>query len=125
MKVTGWTWYDNPDYKDMAPVGGPFPFEDCWCEVKEIIAEEIRKHGYKFTGDYHQNGDFGAPIIDNEWLFMTSQRAWGHMMVRAYPEEIDNSDGYGYVKWAWIPPDGEKMVVPNDGIVDLLEGLDD
>ena len=37
------------------------------------------------------------------------------MMVLAYPDEIDDSDGYGYVKWAWIPPEGEDMEVPNIG----------
>lgn len=110
MKVTGWTWYENPDYADMNPIGGPFPFEHCMEEVKEVIATELRNKGYKFTGDYHQNGDFGAPIIDNKWIFMTSQRSWGHMMVRAYPDEIYNDDGLGYCKWAWSAP--EDMVLP-------------
>ena len=110
MKVTGWTWYENPDYKDMSPIGGPFPFENRWDDVKDLIIKEIREHGYKFTGDYHQNGDFGAPIIDNEWIYMVSQRSWGHMMVRAYPDKIDNSDGYGYCDWAWTAP--EEMILP-------------
>lgn len=112
MKVTGWTWYENPDYKDMAPVGGPFPFEDRWGEVRDLVAKEIRDRGYRFTGDYHQNGDFGAPIIDGEWLFMVSQRSWGHMMVRAYPEEHDPSDSLAYCKWAWTAP-GD-MVLPRE-----------
>lgn len=114
MKVTGWTWWENPDYKDLSLIGSSPPFEDRWDEAKELIAKEIRDRGYKFTGGYHQNGDFGAPIIDNEWLFMASQRAWGHMMVRAYPDEIDDSDGYGYCKWAWIVPEGEEMITPKE-----------
>ena len=118
MKITGWTWYDNPEYKDMSPVGGPFPFENNWGDIKEMIAKEMRSKGYKFTGDYHQNGDFGAPVFNNEWKFEVSQRVWGHIMVMAYPDEIDNSDGYGYCKWAWMVPDGETMIVPKEGDYD-------
>lgn len=113
MKITGWTWYDNPEYEEM------FPLEkrrecDCWDEIKNVeklIANELRKCGYKFTGSYHQDGDYGAPIIDDKWVYQCSCRTWGHIMVMAYPEEIDNSDGYGYTLWAWIPP--SEMIVPN------------
>lgn len=110
MQITGWTWYENPEYKDMTAPGGPFSFEDIREKVRDLIVQEIRKRGYKFTGDYHQNGDFGAPIIDDKWLYMTSQRSWGHMMVLAYPDKIDNSDGLGYCEWAWSAP--EYMVLP-------------
>ena len=65
-------------------------------EVEKIIAEEIRKCGYKFTGSYHQDGDYGVPIIDDTWLYQCTCREWGGIIADAYPDEIDNSDGYGY-----------------------------
>lgn len=106
MKVTGWTWWENPEYEDLP--------NELYDEAKTCVAKELLEHGYKFTGDYHQNGDYGVPIIDNKYLFMTSMRVWGHMMVRAYPDEIDDSDGYGYTEWAWMVPDGQDMVLPEE-----------
>lgn len=112
MKITGWTWYDNPEYKDMFPPGEQRLLPHSYDYIKQLIASELREHGYKFSGQYHQYGDFGAPIIDNEWIFQVSQRSWGHIMVLAYPDEIDNADGYGYCEWAWMAP--MDMVLPNE-----------
>lgn len=111
MKVTGWTWWDNPEYEDMFPIG---PDRDCdkFEEVGALVVSEMRSNGYKFSGTYHQGGDFGVPIIDGKWLYQCSCRSWGHIMAMAYPDEIDDRDGYGYVKWAWMNPDGQKSVVP-------------
>lgn len=112
MKVTGWTWWDNPEYKEMFPIGDAVHSWDDVNMVEMLVAEELRKHGYKFTGSYHQEGNYGVPIIDDTWLYQCSCRTWGNIMVMAYPEEIDNSDGYGYTLWAWLPP--ESQIVPND-----------
>ena len=109
MKITGWTNWDDPNYAEYAA--------GSMAEVEardDILIKEIREHGYKFTGDYHQNGDYGVPIIDDTWIYRASQRSWGHIMAFAYPDEIDNSDGMGYVAWAWSVPEGQKMVVPNE-----------
>lgn len=110
MKITGWTWWDNPEYKEMFPIGER-PSLDEINKVERLIADELCAHGYKFTGSYHQEGDFGVPIIDDTWLYQCSCRTWGHIMAMAYPDEIDNSDGYGYTLWAWLPP--EEIIVPN------------
>ena len=111
MKVTGWTWWDNPEYKDMFPIGDNTDWDKI-DHVEKLVAAEMRANGYKFTGTYHQNGDFGVPIIDDKWLYQCSCRTWGYIMVMAYPEEIDDKDGYGYVQWAWSNPEGQKSVVP-------------
>lgn len=112
MKITGWTWYENPDYKEMFPIGETSTFADEF-KVRKLIAEELRKCGYKFTGGYHQNGDFGAPIIDDVWIYQCSCRTWGGIMVMAYPEESDDTDGMGYVEWAWdSQKTHEKSVLP-------------
>lgn len=110
MKITGWTWYGNPDYKEMFPIEEQATSWDEIQKVETMIANELRSKGYKFTGSYHQGGDYGAPVIDDTWVFQCSCRTWGGIMAMAYPDEIDNSDGYGYTVWAWLPP--EEMIVP-------------
>lgn len=116
MKIVGWTEWDNPKYKEIFPIGSKCTEAEIE-DVRKVIAEELKTNGYKFTGDYHQNGDFGVPVFDNGEVFQCSQRMWGDIMAQAYPEEIDNSDGYGYIEWAWFPP--EPMVVP-DGDGELI-----
>ena len=116
MKIIGWTDWDNPKYEEMFPIGGKHTWQE-ESDVERIIAEELRSKGYKFTGDYHQNGDYGAPVFDNCKIYKGSQRDWGGIMADAYPDEIDNSDGYGYCKWAWIPPVDEEMVVPDKDLL--------
>ena len=117
MKIIGWTDWDNQEYEEMFPLGGKHTWRDKE-EVERIIAEELRSKGYKFTGDYHQNGDHGAPVFDNGKIYKGFQREWASIMADAYPDEIDNSDGFGYCcKWAWIPPVDEEMVVPDKDLL--------
>lgn len=71
--------------------------DDCY----KAVVECIRENGYHFNGNDHQNAPWGCPIIDNKYIVCLSMRSWGGIMAEAYPDEIDNSDGYGYVKWAW------------------------
>lgn len=105
MKITGWTDWNDERYSDDIP-------DHIFEEIKELVAKELRDNGYKFDGYYHQNGDHGVPVIDETWKFAVSFRSWGHMMIRAYPDKIDNSDGYGYTAWAWDAPTGETMEIP-------------
>lgn len=113
MKVTGWTdWYVST-YEEVP--------NDLFCEAKEAVIDEMRERGYKFSGVYHQNGEFGTPIIDGQYLFLCSQRTWGDIMAKAYPDEINDSDGRGYVVWAWNKPDGADMVVPGEVLNETLD----
>lgn len=107
MKTVGWTEWDNPRYRDMFSIGKVYTQSEI-DTVKSIVAEELRSKGYKFTGSYHQDGDFGVPVFDTGEVFQCSQRTWGSIMADAYPNEIDNSDGLGYTVWAWIPPEPMK-----------------
>lgn len=77
-------------------------------EAYDVVIKDIRKNGYHFTGNDHQNADNGCPILDNKYKLCVSQRTWGGFIAKAFPDEIDNSDGYGYIKWAWTVKDGEK-----------------
>lgn len=111
MKIIGWTEWDDPNYKEMFPIG-EIHSSDAVDSVRKIIAEELKNKGYKFTGTYHQNGDYGVPVFDTGEVFQCSQRMWGGIMAEAYPES--DSDGYGYLRWAWTLPDTENMVIPKE-----------
>lgn len=110
MKIVGWTWAEDPQYKEMFPPGeGTFEEFDA---AREIVIKELRDKGYKFTGYYHQGGDFGVPVFDTGEKLVCSYRTWGGIMADAYPEEVDNSDGFGYTEWAWITD--REMILPSE-----------
>lgn len=103
MKIVGWTRFGDPNYAEMFPIGTRIKKDYPWnrTEVENVIVEELRNSGYRFTGDYHQNGDFGVPIFDNGMVATFTKRQWGALMYRAYPDDGDYSEGLEYVKWAW------------------------
>lgn len=108
MKVIGWTDWDDPKYEGKEQ---PNLYSN---EVCDAIITELRSKGYKFTGDYHQNGDYGVPILDDGTVCHYRQRSWGGIMAYAYPETIPEEakeDGVCYVTWAW-QPSPEPMVIP-------------
>ena len=76
MRIVGWAEWDDPKYKEMFPIGGAYKEAEVET-VLAIIAEELRNNGYKFTGSYHQGGDYGVPVFDNGEVFQCSQRMWG------------------------------------------------
>ena len=78
--------------------------------LRPVIVDEIRKRGYKFSGFYHQGGEFGRPVINDRYVVLYSQRGWGGIMAEAL--NLDNSDGLAYCDWAWENPHGEHAVLP-------------
>ena len=106
MKIIGWTDYDNPDYPEMRD---DHPEMDT---VFKTIADELKAKGYKFNGYYHQGGDYGVPVFDDGTKFSCTFRTWGGIMALAYPDEIDNAKGLGYVEWAWTIPAGQELKPP-------------
>lgn len=105
MKIIGWTHWDDLRFKEDTSTME----EDL--ERRRMISEELRKKGYKFNGYYHQDGEFGVPVFDDGTTYQCTFRTWGGIMANAYPKEVDNSDGYGYVAWAWYDPD-QRSVFP-------------
>lgn len=93
MKIIKWTKW-NKEYPEFESA------EEINCAEKEII-KELRNGNYHFNGYYHQNGEFGAPVFDNGKQYKATLRGWGAIMAKAYPEEVDDGDGYGYCVWAW------------------------
>ena len=117
MRIVGWTWWGNPDYKKAYDL---MMTRDEFDKRRDVVASELRKRNYKFNGGYHQNGNYGVPIFDDGVALQCTQREWGAIMVKAYPDEIDNSDGMGYCTWAWVSP--EPLRIPSESDY-VLEGI--
>lgn len=112
MKVIGWTHCGDERYPDMEdPIDKKVYGADYDIFVKLII-KDIRKHGYHFSGFYHQCGDYGVPVFSNGKSLCVSFRTWGRIMADAWPDELDNSSPMGYCNWAWYAPNGMNEIVP-------------
>lgn len=102
MKVIDWVDWDD-DYKENETLTRE--------EAVQVAAEGMRAGGYHFSGEYHQNYPHGTPLLDDGTVLRFSFRTWGSVMVAAYPDEIDNSDGLGYCVWAWDGEDNDTRTV--------------
>lgn len=98
MEVTGWTWWGNPKYKDLEDVDAVSE-EPIWLNGYDVVFKNIKEHGYHFDGYAHQNAEFGVPILDDKYLFQVTQRTWGAIIAKAFPEEFDDADDWRYVRW--------------------------
>lgn len=113
MKIIGWTCFDDPNREELYPISQPVSWEDLY-EVEDMIAEEIRSKGYKFSGYYYQGGQYGCPVFDNGKWYGVSFRRWGEIMAKAYDDHGDEPDTWNYTKWAWIAPEEETYPNPDD-----------
>ena len=93
-EIIGWTFYDDPDY---TAVEDP----EKMAYLSTTVIKEIRKCGYRFTGDRHASDHGYVPVFNSGEKFCSSQRQWGAIMAQAWHE--DNSKGMAYNKWhfAW------------------------
>ena len=106
MKVVRWVEWDDEHYDDIES-------KEELDAMADAVVEELRKTKYHFNGSYHQNGDYGVPVLDNGKYFQVTQRTWGSVMAMAYPEEFDNpEDPYNYVVWYLGPGDRDLYVFP-------------
>lgn len=113
MKITGWTKRGDPRYME-------FPWQ--WDKLKELnldydlavklVVSELREKNYKFCGFYHQDGQYGAPIIDGKYWMGFTFRTWGALIEAAYQENL--GDSMAYVLWAWDAPEEERYPRPED-----------
>ena len=83
MKIIRWDHYDydaeNNTQKEYRELDDPNPQE-----TYMNLCEEIRKHGYKFDGPYHQTGKMGTPVVEGDLYMTFSYRAWGGVMADAW-----------------------------------------
>ena len=108
MKLIGFTTWHDDNYQTIED----FAEDDI---AEKVTIEYMKEHGYKFTGTYHQNGEFGTPYFDTNKKLCLSLRGWGALMAKVLdlPTDINNELGLdmSYCYWAWWADD-EECVFP-------------
>ena len=88
-RVVGWTDYDS----DTVPEArGRIGYAECCA-----IIDEIKKHGYLFSGWDHQECLYCVPVLNDGKKRCFSQRGWGGIMAEAYGETGD----YSYAQYTF------------------------
>lgn len=77
-------------------------------EMEECVIQTCKEEGIRFSSFYHQNGEQGIPIIDDNYMFMTSLRCWGHIMALADGDKSDR----GYLRY-YLYSDKEPIRYPH------------
>jgi len=123
-RVIGYTDYDWPDFADG---------ENSDAAIEAII-EDIKKHGYCFSGYAHQEYDNCVPVLNDGLARRFSQRGWGGVMARAngftgYMDYSSFAFSFGYEEEKtpplsrYITPDEVENIVSADSFsVELSSG---
>ena len=64
-------------------------------EIEKCIIKHCKKTNIRFGGWYHQYGDYGVPIIDDEFMYLGFARTWGWIMAMADGDKSEK----GYLKY--------------------------
>lgn len=73
-RVVGWTFYDDRDLEEG---------ENSWASNAAIV-DDIKKHGYIFTGWDHQENLNCTPVLNDGKMRRFSQRGFGGIMAEAH-----------------------------------------
>ena len=110
-EVIGWTDYDGRTV-DSAPIDD---------DAVEAVIEDIRSHGYKFTGYHHQEYPNCVPVLSDGYCRLFSRRSFAAVMAKAH----GYTDDMAYVRFmedfsiresalrfpsfgrSYFPPDGD------------------
>ncbi|MBQ2737653.1 MAG: hypothetical protein IJF38_03110 [Clostridia bacterium] len=84
--VIGWTHFDNEKIEGA----------DCTHSDNAAIIDDIRAHGYSFSGYAHQELDGGVPVMNDGKARRFSRRIWGSTMANAHGKRHP----YDYTLWA-------------------------
>ena len=74
LRVVGWTYYSNVFVKEGYKG---------WAAINAVI-DDIKTHGYKFSGKEHQTEDLCVPVLNDGKARRFSHREFGSVMARAY-----------------------------------------
>ena len=114
-KVIGWKDWGGNDY----PVNKGSVAADL------AVIECIRKNGYAFGGDSHQNREGCCPVLNDGTKVRYSMRGWGSIMASAL--NIDDPEGYAYMEWymdAWTRTGLVGVDCPSRELVYPPKGVD-
>ena len=100
-KVIGWTAYDDEEVKEAR---GCIGFAE-----RNAIIDDIRAHGYLFSGWDHQESWDCVPILNDGKKRCYSQRSWGGIMAEAH----GMMGNYDYARFTFYESlDRSKCVYP-------------
>ena len=99
-KVIGWTYYEDYRFKDK-----PMTFAS-----RHAIIDEIKAHGYRFSGYEHQEYPYGCPVLNDGSRILCSQRGFGGIMAEAYGE------GAGAYAMYMMTMDKSSIIKPEPGV---------
>lgn len=100
-RVVGWASYDDPELEDAE--------YNSSAAVMAII-DDIKTHGYDFTGYEHQEYRDCAPVLNDGKRRTFSQRGWGGIMARAH----GYFGAYDYSSFAFSIGETSKSKRPED-----------
>ena len=104
-KVIGWTEYENEEIEAM----------DYRISASEAVIDDIREHGYLFSGMHHQDCSRCAPVLNNGKKLLFGQRGFGGIMAKAHGK--DSRMSYAEYAFTWHFTKDEKdspYVLPED-----------
>ena len=88
FEVIGWTYDTDRRFPDHKGDSGA---------VLRAVVDALRKGGYKFGGNTHQDGATGTPVLNDGTKMCYSWRGWGGVMAKAL--ELPNKNGMAYMAW--------------------------
>ncbi len=92
-RVVGWTHFENGEIRAVDA--------HSFAENNAII-DEIRKHGYRFSGWDHQETENCTPVLNDGVARHYSQRGWGALMAEALDKTGDYA-GYAFGRGSSYP----------------------
>lgn len=116
-EVVGWTAMLDDEYPDFIPKS-----DLDYNAARLAVIREIRKNSYSFSGDMHENRDFGVPVLNSGKKFCASMRGWGSLMAEAW--NIPKTEMGAYMMWFMDytffdcdrPPEGIEQKFPEPGV---------
>ena len=113
IKVVGWVNFDS-DYPTRN-----YTNEEVM-EVLRVIKRNIADNGYWFSGEEHQYGKNGAPLLSDGTCFRASMRLFGMIMASVY-NYLANEKKYSYMDFYMVL---ENSKMPKEGSYDLEPNRD-
>lgn len=94
MKITAWTSYEKAKQKYIDP-NEIKELTDIYNQMQDTVIKHCKEKEIRFSGDYHQYGEYGIPIIDDKYILFCTSREWGWIMAQA----DENNDSMGYLNY--------------------------
>jgi hypothetical protein len=87
IEFAGWTTYKVGMPNALKFVSDNIDKAKLSQACERLVAEDIVKNKYKFSGEHHQYGKCGMPVISvdgQEGVWICSWRSWGELMAAAW-----------------------------------------